>query len=304
MRVILVSLGNRPTLLMILALSVASGCAPASETDGRTQVVASFYPLAEAARRVGGPCVRVVDLTPPGTEPHDLELAPDDVVAIAEADVVLYLGSGFQPALEDAIGESEGIGVDVLDAVETLPAAGSDGQGTVDPHVWLDPIRYADVTVAVADALTRAGVDPGCDVQGRADRAETELIALDRDFRDGLAACSSDVIVTAHAAFGYLADAYGLRQEAIAGIEPESQPSARRLAELRDLVVREGVTTILTEELVAPDVAETLAREAGVGTAVLRTIENRTQAEAADGLDYVDFMRENLTTLREVLGCS
>jgi zinc transport system substrate-binding protein len=296
--------GSSAAAAALAVLLLASACSRADDPTGRTRVVASFYPLAEAARRVGGPCVDVVDLTPPGTEPHDLELAPDDVVAIAEADVLVYIGSGFQPAIEDAVAEGDGVVLDALDAVRTLPVPGSEDGGTADPHVWLDPMRYAQVTRAVADALSRAGVDPACDVRGRADALVAELEALDRDYREALATCERDVIVTAHAAFGYLADAYGLRQEAIAGIEPESQPSARRLSELRDLVLREGVTTILTEELVAPDVAETLAREAGVGTAVLRTIEGRTESEAADGLGYVAFMRENLTTLRDVLGCS
>jgi zinc transport system substrate-binding protein len=109
--------------------------------------------------------------------------------------------------------------------------------------------------------------------------------------------------VTNHAAFGYLAQAYGLHQEAIAGLEPESEPSAERLAELKDLVERGGVTTIFTEELVSPKVAETLATEAGVRTRVLFTLEGLTEEESAAGKDYLSLMQENLDALHGALGC-
>ena len=111
-------------------------------------------------------------------------------------------------------------------------------------------------------------------------------------------------MVTNHAAFGYLADEYGLTQEAIAGLAPDAEPSAQRLAELKDLVEQQGVTTIFTEDLVSPKVAQTLAEEAGVRTAVLHTIEGLTDDEVAAGADYGSQMRDNLSTLRAALGCS
>jgi zinc transport system substrate-binding protein len=132
---------------------------------------------------------------------------------------------------------------------------------------------------------------------------DEQLDSLDADFRDGLADCEQDTIVTNHAAFGYLAAAYGLRQEPIAGLEPETEPSAKRMAELKDLVEREGITTIFTEELVSPKVADTLAREAGVRTQVLFTLEGLTAEEKAAGKDYLSLMRENLDALRSALGC-
>lgn len=292
-------------LLVFVLVLLSAGCASRSAAGGgKLRVVASFYPLAHAVSRLGGGCVEVTDLTPSGVEPHDLELTPDDLVSISEADLVVHIGSGFQPAVEDAVGETGGVVADVLDAVSTRPATDPGSEGpSVDPHVWLDPKRYATVAETIADAMTRAGLPSRCEVDDRLARLTEELGTLDAAFRDGLAGCASNLIVTSHAAFAYLAEAYGLRQEAIAGVEPESQPSARRLAELERLVRGEGVTTILTEELVSPEVAETLADEAGVSTAVLRTIEARTVDEVSAGLDYGDLMRENLATLRAALDC-
>ena len=103
-------------------------------------MVASFYPLAFAAQQAGGPGVDVENLTPPGAEPHDIELTARDVDRVRSAAVVLYLGGGFQPALEDALQDASGRRVDVLQGVSLLR---SDGE--VDPHVWLDPVRFAAI---------------------------------------------------------------------------------------------------------------------------------------------------------------
>jgi zinc transport system substrate-binding protein len=299
----------RTILILVLATAttLAPGCSERVGGDQRdlVSVVASFYPLSFAAERIGGDCVSVTNLTPPGVEPHDLELTPDAVESIATADVVLYLGGGFQPAVEDAVGNAGGQAIDVLSMVSTAPAEGEQAEEglDVDPHVWLDPGRFAEIVSATGNALVGAKIPDSCDVPGAVDDLVSQLGDLDNEFRAGLAGCEQDVIVTTHAAFGYLADAYGLHQEAIAGLAPEVEPSPKRLAELVSLVRREGVTTIFTEELISPDVAETLAAEAGVKTQVLFTIEGLTPEEATAGEDYLSLMRENLDALRAALHC-
>ena len=296
----------RTILILATALLVQACVGQAgSDPDGRASVVVSFYPLAFAAERIGGDCVSVTNLTPPGVEPHDLELTPDAVEAIATADVVLYFGGGFQPAIEDAVQGAEGHAVDVLDVVSTLPAEGEEAEEglAVDPHVWLDPSLFADIVAATADAFGGTGMPDSCDFSGAAEDLNSDLADLDAAIRAGLSGCDLEVIVTTHAAFGYLAAAYGLRQEAIAGLEPQVEPSAERMAELQAFVEREGIDTIFTEELVSPDVAETLAAGAGVDTAVLFTIEGLTGEEAAAGEDYLSLMQENLDALRSALGC-
>jgi zinc transport system substrate-binding protein len=299
----------RTILTLSLVAIVGGGCTSGTSGDSEGEgvsIVASFYPLRFVAERLAGDCITVTDLTPPGVEPHDLELTPDAVEAIATADVVLYLGGGFQPAIEDAIQDAEGEVIDLLYAVSTEPAEGEEAEEglTVDPHVWLDPGRFEAIVAATADALEGTEAAGSCDVSGAAAELRSDLTDLDEDFRSSLERCDRDVIVTNHAAFGYLASAYGLRQEAIAGLEPEGEPSAKRLAELKALVEREGVTTILTEELVSPDVARTLAAETGVDTAVLSTIEGLTDEETAAGDDYLALMQHNLGILHVALGCS
>jgi zinc transport system substrate-binding protein len=299
MRLILISL-----LCVAAAGTACSGPRPNADGGG-VAVVASFYPLAEAARQVGGDLVSVTNLTAPGVEPHDLELTPDQVESIATADLVLYLGGGFQPGVEDAVGESDGTVVDVLSGVDTQgPPVGSEEGLAVDPHVWLDPERYARVVDEIRSSL--ATIDPvhADAFAAGASRFEDQLHALDAEFRSGLADCERSTIVTNHAAFGYLAAAYDHTQVGISGLDPEAEPDPRRIAELRDLVRSQGITTIFTEDLVSPKVAETLAQEAGVQTAVLHTLEGLTDAEVAAGADYASEMRQNLVALREALACA
>jgi zinc transport system substrate-binding protein len=269
-------------VLTLIAAATLAGCGGSSGAEG-TSVVAAFYPLAFAAQQIGGYGIHVHNLTPPGVEPHDLELSGSDIRTIADADLVLYLGQGFQPALEDAITSTSANAVDLLEANEKN-----------DPHVWLDPIRYAAIAERIGKELDR---------RPEAKRFAAKLGALDGEFRRGLSRCERDEIVTSHAAFGYLAERYGLKQVAITGIAPEAEPTPRELESVVRQVRAVGATTVFFETLVSPRLAETVAREVGATTAVLDPLEGLTEKESAAGEDYFSVMRANLAALRKGLGC-
>jgi zinc transport system substrate-binding protein len=279
----------------VLTLLVATaGCGAAASESGKETVVASFYPLAWAAQQIGGAKVDVHNLTPPGAEPHDVELTPRDVDRVRRADLVLYLGDGFQPALEKAVEDRQGPSVDLLQGQGlSAPPRGEEGV-SVDPHVWLDPLRFMALVRRIGRDLHRPRATA---------RLVGRLLVLDRDFRRGLASCRRHEIVTSHAAFGYLAQRFGLEQIALAGLTPEAEPSPRDLERLVHEVERSGATTVFFESLVSPKLAQTVAREAGVKTAVLDPLEGLTKDELAAGDDYFSVMRRNLATLREALGC-
>jgi zinc transport system substrate-binding protein len=284
-----------------IAFAVALGACGngGSSNDDEVSVVASFYPLAFLAEEVGGAGVDVANLTPTGAEPHDIELTPDQVDEILDADVALVMGEDFQPAIEEAVEDRDGPTVLVLDE---LPIDGEDPAR--DPHVWLDPVLMGEMTVAITDALIEADPDHADAYERRARALERRLDVLHAKFEDGLSDCDRDTIVTAHDAFGYLADRYALAQEPIAGISPDEEPSPERLAELSDLAEDLGVTTIFTESLVSPEIAETLAREAGgLETAVLNPLEGLTEEEIDADDDYISVMEANLEELRGALGC-
>lgn len=262
------------------------------------RVVAAFYPLAYAAESVGGDGVDVTTLTPPGVEPHDLELSAQQVAQIAAADLVLYV-PGFQPAVDEAVAQQAADrALDVTTGLTMLPGEGddqhADEHGATDPHVWLDPADMGAIGVAIADRL-------GTSDSEQAARFAADMAALDEEFRAALAACTVRDLVVSHEAFGYLADAYGFTQVGISGLSPEAEPSPSRLREVADLVQAKGVTTIYYETLVDPRVAQTVADETGATTAVLDPLEGL--APGADG-DYTSIMRNNLAALVAGQGCS
>ena len=298
------------SVAVVLALVVA-GCGDddtASASGGPT-VLAAFYPLAYVAERLAAPDGIVENLTQPGVEPHDLELTGRQVGSIADADLVLYL-HGFQPAVDEAVEQNaDDHSLDVAETVDLLPAAeaeshedGDHGDLEGDPHVWLDPANLAAISQAVADELAEIVPDRADAVQDRADELIAELNALDEEFDSGLAQCERRVFVTSHEAFGYLADRYDLEQVGISGLSPDAEPSPARLAEVQEVVQAEGVTTIFYETLVSPKVAETMAEDLDLATAVLDPIEGLTDDTADE--DYLTLMRANLDALRKANGCS
>jgi zinc transport system substrate-binding protein len=302
-------------LLIVLAaaaLPLLASCAkPADQAAqrahdaGQLTVVAGFYPFAYLAERIGGAHVYVQNLTKPGAEPHDLELTPSQVTSIATADLAVF-EKDLQPSVDSAIAQNKPkAALDIAGVVhlEDHGDLGEGGSGThnADPHVWLDPVDFAKAADAVTGEL--AALDPAHAADFRANGAAlaADLTALDAEYRTGLAHCERKAIVTSHAAFGYLAERYGLTQVPIAGLSPEDEPSAAHLAQIQNLIKTEGVTTVFFETLASPKTAQTLAHDTGTKAAVLDPIEG--VADPAQH-DYLSVMRDNLAALKTALGCS
>jgi zinc transport system substrate-binding protein len=284
--------------------TILAGCGGDEATGGDLpSVAASFYPLAFVAERIGGGDVRVVNLTPPGVESHDLELSPRQVAEIAAADLVVY-ERGFQPSVDEAVEQNAGDARVEVTEVVPLQHLDEDEHGDLagDPHVWLDPTLLARIADAVADALATAVPVSAGAFRERAEALGAELTALDEEFSTGLARCERNVVVTTHEAFGYLAHRYGLEMVGISGLSPDAEPSPARLAEVGEVIADEAVTTVFYERLVSPKVAETLADDLGVVTAVLDPIEGLT--DETEDEDYFTLMRANLGALEEANGCT
>jgi zinc transport system substrate-binding protein len=301
---------------LVVALAACGGGGAATESSGggdKLTVVAGFYPLAYAAQLVGGDAVDVVNLTPPGGEAHDLELGPQQVAAIGEADLILYI-PGFQPALDEAIAQqAPERALDVTSALALLPAEDhaddgeeghsdderADGELAGDPHVWLNPLNMATIGAEIAARLS--ALNEGIDTTSGANELTQEMNALNDEWLAGTAQCRSRDLVVSHEAFGYLAQQYDFTQVGIAGLLPDAEPSPARIAEVADLVRARGITTIYYETLVDPRVAQTLAAETGATTAVLDPIEGLTEGSTGN---YVTVMQANLAQVRTGQGCT
>ncbi len=323
-----------------LGLTALSACSTSDAADGgdggKLKVTASFYPMQFLAERIGGEHVAVTSLTKPGVEPHDLELTPRQIGSISESDYVLYL-KGIQPAVDDAIKQS---GVkNTVDAatVTTLENHGSevsghdhghegeehadehghegeeaheehsegDGhnhgeEGGADPHIWLDPVKYAEVAKGVGKSLEKADPDHAADYEKNTETLVAELDKLNTAYESGLKNTATKTFITTHSAFGYLAERYGLTQQGIAGIDPEAEPSPARIQEIHTIAEKEKATTVFFETLASDRTAKTLAKDTGLKTGVLDPLEGIT--DKSRGADYIEVMESNLTALQKALG--
>lgn len=323
-----------------LGLTALSACSTSDAADGgngdKLKVTASFYPMQFLTERIGGEHVAVTSLTKPGVEPHDLELTPRQIGSISESDYVLYL-KGIQPAVDDAIKQS---GVkNTVDAatLTTLENHGSevsghdhghegghegeeehgheeeaheehsegDGhnhgeEGGADPHIWLDPVKYAEVAKGVGKSLEKADPDHAADYKKNTDAVVAELGELNTAYETGLKNTSTKTFITTHSAFGYLAERYGLTQQGIAGIDPEAEPSPARIQEIHTIAEKEKATTVFFETLASDRTAKTLAKDTGLKTGVLDPLEGIT--DKSQGADYIEVMESNLAALQKALG--
>ncbi|MDH6450019.1 zinc transport system substrate-binding protein [Streptomyces sp. SAI-126] len=305
-----------PTVAAAGALAALSACSTDSAAAGNTDkfdVVASFYPMAFLAEQIGGDHVHVTSLTQPGQEPHDLEISAKQTAQLQESDAVLYL-KNLQPSVDDAVSQSEiktKIDAAALTSLEEHGnevgghAAEHDDEhgeesGGKDPHIWLDPVKYSEVAKGVGAAFEKADPDHAADYKANTAALVKKLDALNTQFKDGLANTGTKVFITTHAAFGYLAERYGLTEEAINGLDPESEPSADRVKDLEKMAKADGVTTVFYETLVSDRTAKTIASDAGLKTDVLDPIEGIT--EKSRGKDYFSVQEANLKALQGALG--
>ena len=327
------------TALALSACSSTASSGDSSSKDGSLTVMASFYPLKYLAEKIGGEHVSVTSLTPDGAEPHDLELSPKMVDSLSSADAVIYLAgfqSAVDEAIEQQAPKTV---IDVSSAAELVEAGsdanhpaeeeeeatdeaqsgeteahdheGHDHEGhdhadhdhhhdmSADPHFWLDPVRMAKAATLVGDKLAEADSAHADTYKANAKALAEELTTLADTLVAKTSTCKVKTFVTAHTAFGYLADRTGLTQVGISGLDPDSSPSPARLAEISQIAKEQGVTTIFTEALIDPKVAQTLADDLGITTAVLDPIESQTDASK----DYAATMNSNIDALTKALDC-
>jgi zinc transport system substrate-binding protein len=309
------------TAATALGLGALSACSSDSAATGNTDkfdVVASFYPMAFLAEQIGGDHANVTSLTEPGQEPHDLEISTKQRAQLEEADAALYL-KGLQPAVDEAVSQTgiktkiDAAGLTTLEDHGSTEHdhAGEEGHAEEeghseeeeharDPHIWLDPVKYAEVAQGVGKAFEKADPDHAADYKKNTAALVKKLNGLNGEFETGLKNTKTKVFFTNHAAFGYLAERYGLTQEAISGLDPESEPSAARVKELQQEAKADGVTTVFYETLVSDKTAKTLARDAKLKTDVLDPLEGITDKSRGD--DYFQVMEANLKALQTALG--
>jgi zinc transport system substrate-binding protein len=274
-------------------------------SSDKIQVVASFYPLYFFAAQIGGEKAEVTNITPSGTEPHDYELTAKDLTLIENSRLLILNGAGLE-------GWGENIKQNINPQKTELIVAGEkiatqkiteNGQASTDPHFWLSPVLAQELADRITEGYLQADAINREYYLINAENLKEKLRDLDNDYRQGLADCAEKNFITAHAAFGYLASTYGLKQVAIAGLSPEAEPSLQQLAKIVEFAKDNKVKYIFFERLVNPDLAKIIAAEVGAETLVLNPLEELSTDEISAGQNYFTEMQSNLNNLRTALQC-
>ncbi|WP_232699046.1 metal ABC transporter substrate-binding protein [Brevibacillus daliensis] len=283
--------------------------------DGKLAIYTTLYPLQYVTERIGGEHATVTNVVPPGVEAHDFEPTAKELVRISKGDLLVYNGGGFEAWVEKAATNFSRQGMNILEATEGLPLLASgahvegeehhegDGHdhGSNDPHVWLDPTLLAMQAEKVKDALIKIDPDHKQEYEENYTELRNDLNKLDQDFKEMTSQAKKKEFVVSHQAFTYLANRYNLQQISISGVSPEDEPSPSELKELVEMVKEKQVSYIMFETLASPKVAEVIAREAKVKTAVLNPLEGLLEEEQKHGKDYLSIMRDNLKVLETAL---
>jgi len=327
--------GIKAVALFIAGAVLMSGCSITSNvptfsnTTGKLKVAASFYPMYEFTRMVGGDHIELVTLTPVGVEPHDWSPSPGHLRLLNQADILVYNGIGMEPWVSKTLASLDNKKIIAVEASKGLQLIKGkhdhdddhdddhdkdhkdhdddhddhDDYDDMDPHLWLDPIRAAGQVNAIRDALIQADPTNRASYEQNAAAYVLQLRALDAEMERGLTGCAKDEFFTTHAAFGYLANRYGLEQHAMMGLSPDAEPTPHTMAKIIVEAREHGVKYVFFETLVSDKVANLLAKEIGAQTLVLNPLEGLTEAEVKAGKTYITVMQENLKNLRLALEC-
>ena len=290
----------------------ASGSAPATSDDAKVKVVASFYPMADFAEKVGGDLVEVKNLVPAGTEPHEWEPSPKDVTAIEGSDLFVYNGADMEGWVDDTLKSvdtskttvveaSKGIKLREADHSHDADGDGHEHEGEHDPHVWVSPKNALKELGNIRDGLVKADPEHKAEYEKNYDEYAKRFEDLDREYAQKLGATKGKTVVVSHEAYGYLCDEFGLTQMPITGMDAEGEPDAQTMAQIVDFVKENNVKTIFSEDLVSPKVAQQIADETGAECVRLNPVEGLTDEQLKAGEDYLSVMKDNLGKLVKAL---
>jgi zinc transport system substrate-binding protein len=315
---------NRLVLLVVILL-LTLPCAScrkkddAAKGDRKLRVIVTLFPLYDFAREIAGGKAEVNLLLPPGMEPHGFEPKPEDIFRVSRADIFIFTDRYMEPwaaELVKGVGNDRLLVVDAGEGAKFLPAAGVDqhdgekgdhdhdhGKG-MDPHIWLDFTNAQRMVENIAAGM--AAKDPA-NRNYYLDRAASynkRLAALDKKFADGLSGCPTrQFLHGGHYAFGYLANRYGLKYTAAYAASANAEPTPQKIAGLINLMRESGLKHIFYEELIAPTVADAIARESGATLLKLHGAHNITRDELEAGVTFFSLMERNLENLKAGLQC-
>ncbi len=303
-------------IIVLLAVMVIINKQQKPEETGELKIVTTLFPLYDSAKHIAGENAEISLLLPPGIEAHSFEPKPSDIAQISNADVFVYTGDFMEPWAKDLLSGIQNqnlIVVNASDGVDLITEEHDDDEhedehghehNGIDPHIWLDFGNMEIIAENIANGIFSADQENGKIYIENLDAYKNALKNLDEKYKNDLSECETDTIIHAgHFAFGYMAKKYAFEYIATQGFSPNSEPTAKDIAGIIDLIKQQKTKYIYYEEMVNPTVANAISNETSAGLLELHGAHNISKKEMENGETFINIMENNLTNLRKGLGC-
>lgn len=266
------------------------------QNSAKPVVVCSNLAIYDAAKHIGASSIEPALLMPFGTDIHSYEPTPQDIIKINNSALFVYSGAVLEPWAKNLIGEAN--------SLELAPVVKLIKHGNhTDPHYWLD-VENMILIANTVEAKLSSMFPQNKELYAKNSKAYVDMLnEIDAKYRTKLSSCKLDTIVVNHNAFSYMAQKYGFKIEAVSGLSPEAEASAKQIAHLSDLVKLTGIKTIFYENFASDKVIKSLASDAGLGVMTLSPLENLTKDEMDQQLCYEDILKQNLEKISKALEC-
>ncbi|MFD1928530.1 metal ABC transporter solute-binding protein, Zn/Mn family [Sporosarcina siberiensis] len=308
------------SLTLIFILTACTTNNPKSEEigDKKLNIYTTVFPLQYFAKRIGGDHVDVKSVYPTGADEHTFDPTQKEMIALADADLFFYIGLGLEGFVENAentlknehvkmVATSAAITEDMLsenhdhDDNEDSEEHHSHDNGALDPHVWMSPILSDALAFSIKESLIELIPEHAAEIEKNFEEVRNDLLDLDRAFIDMAFNAKTKTFFVSHAAFGYIADTYGLEQVAIAGLNSQSEPSQKQLAALVEYGEKNNVEYVLFEQNVSSKLTDVIRKEIGADSLMLHNLGVLTVEDVENNEDYFSLMYKNIETLEQVL---
>lgn len=305
------------TIITLLLLAACGNKEEEKEVGNILSIYTTVYPLQYFTERIGGNFVNVQSIYPPGADEHTFDPTQKDMMALADSDLFFYIGLGLEGFVENAEKTMKNEHVKMMAVANTIPEESFDeghnhendeagheehDHGEIDPHVWMSPILSIDLATAIKQALIEASPENKDVFEKNFIALEDDLVALDSEFKEMAADASVKTFFVSHAAFGYIANTYGLEQVAIAGLNSQSEPSQKQLAAIVENAKTHHVNYVLFEQNISSKLTEIIQKEIGAESLMLHNLGVLTTEDLANKEDYFSLMTHNIATLKKALG--
>ena len=297
-------------ILFIFQIMVTRQDAEIAKQNHKPTIAVSTFSLYDISRNIAGDTANIFMILPFGVDAHSYEPTPAKVAKLYKSDLVVYSGAGLEPWIDGFEFKNKVINMSLHVELKSLEdhhghahAHEHHNDNATDPHYWLDIKNMIIASEYISYELIKMFPKNKELYTNNKNNYINMLRKLDKDYKEKLSTCTLDTIVVNHNAFSYLSHNYGFEVEALSGLSPEAQPSAKTMISLIEHVKEHNLNTIFFESFASDKAIRSIANEANVSVDVLSTLGNITADQADKKLSFESIMRSNLNKISKALEC-